>query len=127
MVYRINFMNEKQMSELTPNAVADKAKENCKLSMEIFQNMKKKFMESVPEEEQKAYAKFGEKFHESFDVNTGNPVDLSTINMEEALSYVVQGLNSGLHPRYIDEDESALLEAAYGETWWKKWGYESKL
>ena len=110
----------------TPNAVVDEAANNCKHSMEIFQNMKQKFIESVPEEDRKAYERFGEKFHASFDVNTGNPVDLSNICMEEALSYVVQGLNAGLHPKYITEDEDALLQAAYGDEWFTKWGYSSK-
>jgi hypothetical protein len=46
--------------------------------------------------------------------------------MEEALAYVVQGLDSGLHPKYITEDEDALLQAAYGEEWFKKWNYKNK-
>lgn len=110
----------------TPTEILDKASENCKHSMQIFQNMKEKFLESVPEEEAAAYQRFGEKFHSSFDVNTGNPVDLSNICMEEALSYVVQGLNAGLHPKFITEDEDALLQAAYGEQWYEKWGYKNK-
>ena len=110
----------------TPSAVLDKATDNCKVSMEIFQNMKNKFLESIPESEREVYEKFGEKFHKSFDVNTGEPVDLSKISMEEALSYVVQGLNAGLHPKFITDDEDALLQAAYGEEWYKKWGYDNK-
>ena len=47
-------------------------------------------------------------------------INLSEINMEEALAYVVQGLESGLHPKYITEDEDALLIAAYGEEWFKR-------
>lgn len=117
---------EKAAESSTPSMVLDKATENCKVSMQIFENMKKKFIENIPQEEREAYERFGEKFHSSFDVNSGNPVDLSNICMEEALSYVVQGLQSGLHPKYITEDEDALLQAAYGETWWKKWGYENK-
>ena len=110
----------------TPKQVTDKANEENKLSMEIFESMRTKFLENLPEEEREAYQKFGEKFHSSFDVNTGSSVNLSEINMEEALAYVVQGLESGLHPKYITEDEDALLTAAYGEEWFKKWNYETK-
>ena len=117
---------EKTAESSTPTMVLDKATENCKVSMQIFENMKKKFIENIPQEEREAYERFGEKFHSSFDVNSGNPVDLSNICMEEALSYVVQGLQSGLHPKYITEDEDALLQAAYGEQWYEKWGYKNK-
>jgi hypothetical protein len=110
----------------TPQEVVEKANEENKLSMEIFNNMRQKFLDNLPDEEREAYQKFGEKFHSSFDVNSGSSVNLSEINMEEALAYVVQGLESGLHPKYITEDEDALLIAAYGEEWYKKWNYETK-
>ena len=112
--------------EKTPNDVIEKATNENKVSMEIFNNMRKKFLESLPDEDREAYEKFGEKFHSSFDVNNGTSVNLSEINMEEALAYVVQGLDSGLHPKYITEDEDALLQAAYGEEWYKKWNYKNK-
>ena len=110
----------------TPEKVIETATEENKVSMEIFNNMRKKFLESLPDEEREAYQKFGEKFHNSFDVNNGTSVNLSEINMEEALAYVVQGLDSGLHPKFITEDEDALLQAAYGEEWYKKWNYQNK-
>lgn len=110
----------------TPKAVTEKANEENKISMEIFNNMRQKFLDNLPDEEREAYQKFGEKFHSSFDVNSGSSVNLSEINMEEALAYVVQSLESGLHPKYITEDEDALLTAAYGEEWYKKWNYETK-
>lgn len=110
----------------TPINVVEKANEENKLSMEIFNNMRQKFLDNLPDEEREAYQKFGEKFHSSFDVNSGSSVNLSEINMEEALAYVVQGLESGLHPKYITEDEDALLTAAYGEEWYTKWNYKSK-
>ena len=45
--------------------------------------------------------------------------------MEEAVSYVVESLKSGLHPKYLTEDEQVLLQAAYGDEWYKEWGYDS--
>lgn len=92
-------------------------------AMEIFNHLRDRLMENMSEEDQNAYKKFGEKFHSSFDVETGSPVDLSTINMEEALAYVVESLKSGLHPRYLTEDEIMMLKAGYGEEWYTKWNY----
>jgi hypothetical protein len=95
-------------------------------AMEMFDTLRSKFMEQVPEENQAAYKRFGEKFHSSFNVNTGSPVDLSTINMEESLAYVVESLKSGLHPRYLSEDEVVMLRAGYGDKWYEKWEYTEK-
>lgn len=83
--------------------------------------MKQKFMNSIPEEMQENYRAFGERFHKSFNVETGRPHN--DICLEEALSYVVESIKSGLHPKYLTEDEKALLIAGYGEKWYTKWGY----
>jgi len=97
---------------------------------EIFNRMKKTFLEKVSDEEKERYMKFGEKFYNSFDVNTGNPVieqdNKIEICMEESLAYVVESLKSGLHPKHLTEDEIAILRAGYGDHWFQKWGYEKK-
>ena len=113
------------MSETTALSSSSKPEEENKLSNEIFNNMRKKFLDSIPEEDREAYQKFGEKFHSSFNVDSGSSVDLSNICMEEAVSYVVESLKSGLHPKYLSEDEQVLLQAAYGDEWYKEWGYDS--
>ncbi len=93
------------------------------LSMEIFEKMQKSFMEKLPEEDREAYQKFGKKLYDNFDLDKGEAKDFSNICMEEALSYVVETLKSGLHPKYLDEDDRALLEAGYGPEWYESWGY----
>ena len=98
-------------------------KKSPQKATEIFDHLKAKFMEQMPEEDKAAYQRFGEKFHSSFNVDTGAPVDLSTINMEESLAYVVESLKSGLHPKYLTEDEVMMLRAGYGDEWYKNWGY----
>jgi len=90
---------------------------------EMFHKLRTRFLENLPDEDKEAYRRFGEKFHSSFDVDTGSPIDLSTINMEESLAYLVESLKSGLHPTYLTEDEVVLLKAGYGEEWYTKWGY----
>lgn len=93
------------------------------MANKFFDRMKKTFLDSASEEDKEKYQKFGEKFYNSFDVNTGNPND-NTIFMEESLAYVVESLKSGLHPKYLTEDEIVLLQAGYGDEWYKKWGYK---
>lgn len=85
------------------------------------------YMQSLlPEEELKKFQKLGERLYNSFDVHKGELIqenDDKAIQMEEALAYVVESLKSGLHPKYLTEDEVFLLRAAYGEEWYKKWDY----
>ena len=83
----------------------------------------KKARESLSAEDQEKYKKMGE--HMFNNINFANPElsDNFTPPMEEACAYVIQGLESGLHPSYLDEDEKVLLETTYGEKWYEKWGY----
>lgn len=90
---------------------------------DIFEQMQKSLMRSIPDEEKANYKKLGDKFHKSFNVFSGTTEDLSTISMEESLAYVVESVKAGLHPSFLTEDERAMLVAGYGETWYEKWGY----
>lgn len=105
--------------EKTPIQVKNKANE-------MFEIMKNKMLEGLSDEDREAYARFGKKFHSSFDVDTGTVKDLSTISMEESLAYVSESLKSGLHPSYLTEDEIAILRAGYGDEWYKRWSYTQK-
>ena len=89
---------------------------------EIFERMRKKLGENLSDEDKEKYLKFGEKFHSLFNAMTTSS---SSNDMEESLSYVVESLKSGLHPKHLTEDEVAIVKAAYGDEWYKKWGYEN--
>lgn len=88
------------------------------------------YMQSMlPEEEREKFQKIGERLYSSFDVHKGELLpgqDITSIRMEEALAYVVESMKSGLHPKYLTEDEIHLLKAAYGDEWYKKWNYSKE-
>jgi len=100
------------------NRETEEARQNM-----LFENIRKNMEKNMDEEQVANLKALGEKFHESFDITKGTTTDLTTINLEEALAYVVESLKSGIHPGYLDENERAMLEAGYGEEWYKKWGY----
>jgi len=106
--------------------ITEKEAELKSRANEIFEQMQKSLIQSIPEEERENFRKLGEKFHSSFDVFKGETVDLSTISMEESLAYVVESLKSGLHPSYLTEDEKAMVTAGYGDEWYTNWGYTKK-
>jgi len=91
----------------------------------MYEQMKNSFLDKLDDKEKEKYQKFGEKFYNSFNVETGHPYDTSTINLEESLAYVVESLKSGLHPKCLTEDEVMLVRAGYGDEWYKHWGYDS--
>lgn len=92
---------------------------------QLFAAIRSNVEKSMSDEQIEDLKTLGEKFHESFDVTKGMTTNLNDINMEEALAYVVESLKSGIHPSFLTEDELALLGAAYGEEWYKKFGYDS--
>ncbi len=95
---------------------------------DIFENIRKKYLNSLSEEERAAYKRFGEKFYAIDFTEQQTPQDPNkiVIDLEECLANIVRSLNSGLHPKYIDPDEEHLLKSAYGNEWYKKFGYASK-
>jgi|UniRef100_A0A6C0K5A9 hypothetical protein len=98
------------------------------VATEMFEKMRKAFLEKVSDEDREKYMKFGERFYNSFDVNTGTPIQENNagnpvICMEEALAYVVESLKSGLHPSRLTYDEAMIVKAGYGDQWYEKWGY----
>ena len=42
---------------------------------------------------------------------------------EEEAVYIGEGIKSGLHPSYLEENEKAVLQEVYGDKWYEKWGY----
>lgn len=94
------------------------------MAQNIYENMKNTFLDKLDDKEKEKYQKFGEKFYNSFNVDKGMPFDTS-INLEESLAYIVESLKSGLHPKFLTEDERMLVQAGYGDEWYKKWGYDS--
>jgi hypothetical protein len=91
-----------------------------------------KYMASIisPEEKERLQ-KIGEKFYESFDIQNktvfsvpDTPQDPKCINLEECLAHLVDQLRSGLHPRYLTEEEKHLVRSGYGDEWYKTYGWD---
>ena len=91
---------------------------------DLFNNpMVNNALKSMSPEDLQKYKKIGEQLYGNI-----NFVDSTLINnlsppMEEAIAYVEQGINSGLMPEDLDENEVILLRNAYGEEWYKRFGF----
>lgn len=91
---------------------------------QLFNNeMIQKARESMTPEQIEEYKKKGEEFFANvdFEDKNGNAVP----PVESACAYISEGLKSGMHPSYLDDDEKRVMEEIYGNEWYKKWGWDS--
>ena len=76
--------------------------------------------------EKEKYDKMGQYMYKNFDMinseDNTKPEDLTP--MDEALIYVEEALNSGLHVSELEKDEIVLLQDEYGKEWYKRWLFE---
>ena len=94
------------------------------LQDQLFNNeMIKQAKKSMTPEELEEYKKKGEEFFAdvNFEDKDGNAIP----PVESACAYIAEGLKSGLHPSYLDDDEKRVMEEIYGKEWYKKWGWET--
>lgn len=123
-------MNEKIIqnseTEISESMMTQNARQEKLKAIEDYNQ----YMQSLlPAEQKEQFMKLGEKFYNSFDVYKGEllqPKDSKTVFLEEALAYVVESLKSGLHPKYLTEDEIHLLKAGFGDKWYTNWGYSDE-
>jgi DNA-binding ferritin-like protein (Dps family) len=83
------------------------------------ENLKSQF-DALPEDDKKAYKRAGEYIYSK---------DVANVNLDsrfnEAAEYIKLGLRSGLFPKYLSDDEKALMANLYGSEWYKDYDYPS--
>lgn len=143
------------MSDLdTVNHNLEEVKEKLKpnASSNIFNIMREKYMSKMSKEDIQSYEEFGKKFFNFDFVNSGEPMssentDQDTeqnteqntnqdtkqktnkpkeINLEECVANITKQLQSGLHPRYLTQEETNLMIAAYGDEWYSNFNYKQE-
>lgn len=92
--------------------------------MDLFNNsMVNNALKSLSPEDIKNYKKIGESIYGNI-----NFVDSKILNnlpppVAESVAYIEHGLQSGLHPRDMTEDEISLIVNTFGPKWYIKYGY----
>jgi len=91
---------------------------------DLFNNpMTRAAMSALSDDELIRYKEIGEELYGSIDFEAAKVLNNMPPPMAEACAYVSTGLDSGLHPSDMDENEKAVMEDAYGKEWYMKWGY----
>lgn len=106
----------------TPAATKEELKKY--LHDQLFNNeMIQKARESMTPAQLAEYKKKGEEFFANVDFEDKNGNTVPPV--ESACAYISEGLKSGMHPSYLDDDEKRVMEEIYGKEWYKKWGWDS--
>ena len=80
----------------------------------------------------KKFKKMGEQYFKNLDIKQKkDEVSLglsqkSTDQVTEALSYILHGLKSGLHPKSLTKNEQQFLNDNYNTEWYKEFGFDEK-
>ena len=92
---------------------------------DIFNNpFAKNAMNSMSYEQKEQYRRIGEEMYGKINYTEVLNKDPITEDIEEACAYIVEGLKSGLHYSYLEDDEKQLMERVYGREWYKTWELE---
>ena len=86
----------------------------------------KRARESLSKEDQEKYKKMGEYLFNNVNFANNEMDENFTPPIEDACAYNIQGLQSGLHPSFLEDNEKELLKTNYGDEWYTKWGYTEK-
>lgn len=101
-----------ELKEHTHDLFADSALQNAYKSL-------------TPEQREK-YRKIGEHMYGDLNFKEGQVMDSIAPPFEEAAVYIGEGIKSGLHPSFLDENEVAVMVQVYGEEWYEKWDYKKE-
>ena len=109
------------------NQALSKENKHLKTGFDLFNDPTlKKARDSLSKEDQEKYKKMGEYLFENINFADNTMDSDFKPPIEDACAYIIQGIQSGLHPSYLDDNEKELLKQNYGDDWYKKWGYTAK-
>jgi len=88
-------------------------------------DMVKSALKSMSPADIERYQKIGESMYKDLNFETSCIENKNNMPpfMVDALAYIEESLNSGLHPSMLSDDDKNILNEAYGKIWYKKWGY----
>lgn len=112
-------IKEKLKEKIKQKAIEEKNK--VPKNDPLFDNpMFKEMKESLPEEEQKKYEKYGKYMYEDMDPFSENGDMKAAVDTVSQIKLMIE---SGMHPSYLEKEEREFLKNYLGDDWFKKFGY----
>lgn len=120
-------MSSKNLSDPNVARPPPKCKEGPYVSNganDLFDNpMVQAAMNAMTDEQKEKYRIIGEHLYGNINFEDEQSINNMPPAMAEAVAYIEKQIVSGLHPSMLEENEKHLLNDAYGDKWYTKWGY----
>ena len=118
-------VNNKKTDKKKKRMVKKEVVRQNKINSTLFDNpMVRSIMTKLSPEEIDQYKKIGESLYGEIDFEKSEILsNTAPFISNDVIAYITAGINSGLHPRDIDEAEKNVLKETYGEKWFEKFGY----
>ena len=117
--------NDEEAKQQALNSVTDDMSEEQRMEAikklykdnDIFEKHKEKW-DQLTDEQKDEYQEMGEQIYSCMneDGTMKDPLD-------EALLYINHGLDSGLHPKFLEKNELQVLQEKLGKKWYEKWNW----
>jgi len=90
----------------------------------LFDNaMVRSAMAAMSDEEKEQYRKIGEQMYGNMNFEDSRYLLNPEAKLSEARECLESQLRSGLHPSDMNDNEKIIFVEAYGDEWYKKWGF----
>jgi Cft2 family RNA processing exonuclease len=107
---------KEKINQKIKEKVANQPKKDPLFDNPTFKEMK----DSMSEEEQKKYEKYGKYMYEEMDPFSEEGDMKAAI---DTISQIKLMLESGMHPSFLEKEEKEFLKNYLGDEWYKKFGY----
>jgi hypothetical protein len=115
------------IKSINKGLIDDKPKSN-QLNDLLFDNpMSRAIMKSMSPEEIHQYKTIGEELYGNIDFEKSEVLNNAPpFISKDVIAYISSGIQSGLHPRDLDENEKAIMVESFGNDWFEKFGYSKE-
>jgi hypothetical protein len=91
---------------------------------DLFDNpMIKAAQAALSDEDREKFRILGESMFGGVNFENNQTINNMPPPMSEAVAYLETHIRSGMHPSLLDDNEKAILSDAFGNEWYKEYGY----
>jgi hypothetical protein len=80
-------------------------------------------LKALTPDQLEGYKKFGQSLYGTINYEDSTIVNNIPAPIEESVAYIEEGLKAGIDPCDLSEDEVVVLQKAYGEEWYLRYGF----
>ena len=94
---------------------------------DLFDNpMSRAALAALSDEDKQKYKEIGKELYGHINFENGQALNNMPPPMAEAVAYLETQINAGMHISVLEPHEKEIMNDAYGEDWFEKWGYVEK-